>query len=119
MKKYKRILLLCLCLPLLFSCSRGGAETTAPEDTAGSSVHMIARVTAVGELIEVEVIEGEYGASGPYWIVTGESTKYFGRNGKAIGRDAIAVGDTIEILYGGQVMMSYPPKIAASRITVK
>ena len=118
MKKYRRILLLMLCLPLLFSCRHeepDATEALAPEDTA-AGVRMIAHVTAISDVIEVEVIEGDYGASGPYWVVTG-ATQYFDSTGRTIGRNDIRVGDTVEIRYNGQVMMSYPPKIAATRIT--
>jgi hypothetical protein len=29
------------------------------------------------------------------------------------------VGDTVEITYGGQMMMSYPPQIVATAISLK
>ncbi|MBO7292446.1 MAG: hypothetical protein J6V07_00760 [Clostridia bacterium] len=114
MKKYMHLLLALLCLPLLFSCQ---GETT-PTGTEGD-FKMTATVVAIGEKIEVEVISGPYDASGPYWVITGEDTHYRDRNGNKIGRDDLAVGDRVEITYGGQVMMSYPPQIVATTITKK
>ena len=114
MKKYMRLFLALLCLPLLFSC-RGEA---VPTDNEGD-FQMTATVVAVGERIEVEVISGPYDASGPYWVITGEETCYRNAEGERIGRGNLAVGDRVEITYGGQVMMSYPPQIVASAITKK
>ena len=117
MKKYTRILWLLLALPLLFACGNGDGEDT----TAGSDADfvMTARITAIGERIEVDVSEGPYDASGPYWVITSDSTAYRKENGEAIARADLSVGDTVEIVYGGQVMMSYPPQIVATQITQK
>ena len=112
MKKYMRMLLALLCLPLLFSCGKEAAPTDTEVD-----FKMTATVVAVGDKIEVEVISGPYGASGPYWVITGEQTRYRDRDGGKLGRGDLAVGDRIEISYGGQVMMSYPPQIVATVIT--
>ena len=114
MKKYMRLLLALLCLPLLFSCQ--GEEV--PAGTEGG-FQMTARITAIGEKIEVEVISGPYEASGPYWVITGEATCYRNAAGERIDRSDLAVGDRVEITYGGQVMMSYPPQIAAARIQIQ
>lgn len=114
MKKHMRLLLALLCLPLLFSCRGEGT----PAGTEGD-FQMLATVVAIGEKIEVEVISGPYDASGPYWVITGEETCYRDAEGKRIGRGDLAVGDRVEITYGGQVMMSYPPQIVATAITKK
>ena len=111
MKHIARLALALLTLPLLASCG-GGSEPP------GEEFVMTATVTALGEKLEVEVISGPYEASGPYWVITGKGTSYFGKDNKRIPRSAIAVGDTVEISYGGQVMMSYPPQIAALSIKV-
>ncbi len=101
----------------MFACGDGrGDDTTA---AIGEAFTMTATVTAIGDKIEVNVSEGPYGAEGPYWVITGEATSYFDKNGNAIGRKALAVGDTVEITYSGQVMMSYPPQIAATVIRKK
>ena len=110
MKHTARLLLALLALPLLAGCGGEGSH---------EEFVMSATVTALGEKIEVEVLSGPYGASGPYWVITGGSTAYRGKDGKPITRGEIAVGDTVEISYGGQVMMSYPPQIVARAIKVK
>ena len=79
--------------------------------------HMKATVKSVGEKIEVDVIEAEY-TSGVHWVITGEETEYRGKNGEELTRADVHPGATVEILYNGQVMMSYPPQIVARCITV-
>ena len=100
-------MLLALVLPCLLAT--GCAEKE-------ESVKMTARVTAIGDKIEVEVIESEY-TSGPYHVITSGDT-VFTKNGIKIGRNDIKVGDTVEIYYSGQVMLSYPPQIVAHKIIV-
>lgn len=117
MKKYTRLFLLLLALPLLFACGNGdGGGTTAG---SGADFGMTAKITAIGERIEVEVIEAPNGNTGPFWVITGEATAYRDQDGKAIRRQDLSVGDTVEIRYGGQVMMSYPPQIVAASIIRK
>ena len=119
MKKYTRILCLLLALPLLFACGGGDGEDTEAGADETAEYGMRAKITAIGEKIEVDVSEGPYGAEGPYWVITSDSTAYRNASGEAITRADLAVGDTVEIVYGGQVMMSYPPQIVAMRITQK
>ena len=69
--------------------------------------------------LEVEVIEGEYGASGIYWVIISKDTVFADANGNRISKNSLKVGDTIEITYGGQVMLSYPPQIVAKKIQTK
>ncbi len=109
MNRLTKIALIALALPVLIltGCKRGGADR--------EGVKMTARVTAVGERIEVEVIESEY-TSGPYFIITNSDTEYLGKDGGKILRAAIRVGDTVEITYSGQVMLSYPPQVVAYSI---
>ena len=100
---------------------KGGEEN---KENAGESadmngsVKMLARVNALGDKLEVEVIESEY-TFGVYWIIIGDRTEIFGKDGERITKDLLTEGDTVEILYSGQVMMSYPPQVVAHRITVK
>ncbi len=106
------LMVLALALSALCSCGElgsGGDEI--------DGVKMSAEILAIGEKIEVEVIEGEYGASGIYWVIYSSDTKYFDAFGNAAKLSDFAVGDKIEIVYGGQVMMSYPPQIVAKKIT--
>ena len=79
---------------------------------------MVAKILSIGEKIEVEVIEGEYGASGIYWVITGEETVYEFEDGRGISANSLKAGDRIEITYSGQVMMSYPPQIVAKKIVL-
>ncbi|MBO5926426.1 MAG: hypothetical protein J6Q38_02565 [Clostridia bacterium] len=74
-------------------------------------------VTTVGEKIEVEVIESDY-AFGTYLVITGEQTEFLDVNGNKIDKTNLVSGNVIEITYGGQVMMSFPPQIVANKIQV-
>ena len=110
MKMFVRTLLIAALLALLVSC-------TQKEDD-GMQVKMTAKIESIDQKIEVTVIEGEYGASGTYLVITGDATAYLDKDGKSSGREALAVGDTVEIIYGGQVMMSIPPQIVAKQIKI-
>ena len=79
---------------------------------------MTARIEAMGEKIEVMVTESEY-TWGTHLVITSFDTQYIGKSGDKITRDKLSVGQTVEIIYSGQVMLSYPPQIVAQRITVK
>jgi len=113
MKRYIRLLPLLLCLPLLFACGDGQSAAT---EASGDSFTMTAKITAIGDKIEVDVSEGPYGAEGIYWVNAGDETSYFDKNGTKIKREDLKVGDTVEITYGGQVAMSLPPQIFAASI---
>lgn len=114
MKKIFKALMILVCISLLASCSIFDRE-----DENMNSVRMTARVIAVNDRIEVEVVEGEYGASGTYWVILGENASISDANGKPINASTLSAGDIIEIIYNGQVMMSYPPQIVARSITLK
>jgi hypothetical protein len=108
MKKLLLGIILLSILPFLFSC-----------DTDESpQFKMIARVCAIGEEIAVFVIEDEF-SSGDFLIITSERTIYQTENGEKIKRSDLAVGNTVEITYNGQTMLSYPPKVVASKIVLK
>ena len=49
--------------------------------------------------------------------ITSDSTVFCNSDGKKIKKSDLSVGDTVEIFYSGQVMMSYPPQIVAAKIT--
>ena len=114
MKKISIILAIMLCVSLLSSCN---VAQNGGNDVNGTK--MIAKITAIDEKLEVEVIEGEYGATGPYWVITSSDTVYLDKSGNATLRAFLKPGDIIEITYGGQVMMSYPPQIVALKIQIK
>ena len=114
MKKYIAIALILLNVILLFSCSvSGGTENLE------NGAKMTAIIKNIDEKIEIEVISGDYGVSGIYWVNVGSETVYLGKNGNRIFKSTLKVGDTVEITYGGQVMMSYPPQIVAKIIQIK
>ena len=84
----------------------------------GSDFKMTAIITEVSDVIAVEVTESEY-TFGVHWVLTADATEFFNQNGEKISRSDLKAGDMVEILYSGQVMMSYPPQIVAARISVK
>jgi len=112
MNKLIKIALLSLALPVLFlsGCERG-AELDG-------EVVMTARVTAIGDRLEVEVIASEY-TSGPHWVIIDKSTKFEYADGSRASKSDLKEGDTVEIRYNGQVMLSYPPQIVAHKIIIK
>lgn len=81
-------------------------------------VTMTAKITEISDKLEVEVIQGSYGAHGIYWVNTDSKTPYFDSDGNKIRRSELQVGDTVEILYTGQTALSLPPQIFARKITI-
>ena len=128
----KKILLTILLLALTFSlCSCSMIDKVLGKDVENDNgddngdgskpsgdVRMVAKITEMGEKIAVDVIESEY-TTGIHWVITASGTEFFDKSGNAIERSDLKVGDTVEILYSGQVMMSYPPQIVAARISAK
>ena len=106
------ILLALLCMSV--SCTETPSEQQEP---ARGGFFLKGRVLAVNDHIEIEVIESDY-ADGIYWVLTSDTTEYRAADGSVTSRSALAVGDIVEIEYGGQVMMSYPPQIVAARIRI-
>ena len=94
----------------------GGEQGAGQNRNDGFSLK--ATVTAVHkDYIEVEVIESDI-AFGVYWVRTGVQTVYTSSTGGLIIRNDIKAGQTVEITYSGQIMMSYPPQIVALGIKV-
>ena len=112
MNKILQIAALLVALLCLASCT----EDTV--DALEEGVKMRARIIEITDGLEVEVIEGEYRASGIYWIILSDSTEFLTRGGGRTTRDALKIGSEIEITYGGQVMMSLPPQVVAKRIVI-
>ena len=115
MKKILNFINLVLALVLLCGCTNPGLA--GDKDQNSDSPRMVAEIIAIGDKIEVEVIEGDYGASGVYWINYSSTTKIVSSDGVALKIGDLSVGDKIEIIYNGQVMMSYPPQVVARKIT--
>ena len=108
-KLFKKLMLLASVL-LLTSCA-------APSEDTGPHVTMTAVIDNISDRIEVTVLESEY-TSGVHWVITSKDTEFIGKNGEKIAREDLSVGDKVEIVYSGQVMMSYPPQIVGRKITV-
>ena len=65
--------------------------------------------------LEVEIIESNI-AFGTYWVLVSDLTTFHKLDGTEISYQNIKPGATIEIVFSGQVMNSYPPQISAKRI---
>ena len=113
MKKYIVLVVFALLACLLFACTVNGGNKEV------EGVKMTAIIKNIDDKIEVEVVEGEYGASGIYWVNVGSDAVILDKNGNRTIKTFLKVGDTVEIIYSGQVMMSYPPQIVALKIQVK
>ena len=109
MKKYIALAIVILTL-LLAGCQGEGQTPITGDFTLKATVKNVDNIQS----IEVEVIESEY-ASGPY-IVHTSSAAFINADGQPLDPSEIAVGDTLQISYSGQVMMSYPPQIVALKI---
>ena len=125
----KKILLLILAAVLILSvCSCGNCESNdnsgdmsgkpAPygSDQLSESYVLKGKVVAVSDRIEIEVVDSDI-AFGVYWVLVSDDTELVNELGKIFLSD-ISVGDMVEVVYGGQVMMSYPPQIAARKVTL-
>jgi hypothetical protein len=128
MKKTALIIMTALALLLFAGCGarteggssdngiQGGNSEQAPTRTDGFT--MIAKVKSVGDRVEVDVISAEY-ASGIFHIIVGENTLIYSALGNEITKQELKSGDTVEITYNGQIMLSYPPQVVALKIVIK
>ena len=115
MKKFLLGITLLLAL-LLCACNEDtpkGENASPPTE----GVTMTATIKKMGEKIEVEVTKSDY-TSGIHWVLTSNNTVFYNAKGEQIERADLQAGDSVEILYNGQVMMSLPPQIVALQITV-
>lgn len=78
---------------------------------------MKAKILAINNHIEIEILEDEYN-NGILWVNYSNQTTFLDSKGNKISASDLSVGDTIEIVYNGQVMMSYPGQISARQITL-
>ena len=100
-----KIIALLLAGACLFSCT--------PEVTPEGGFEMKGRVISYnGGRLEINVTEAEY-AEGPYVALINEGTVITDEAGFTLAADGLQVGDVVKIGYSGQVMMSYPPQVAA------
>ncbi len=93
------------------------AQTNENPDAQGKFT-LTGIVLGVTDRIEIEVTNSDY-AYGVYWVLVSNNTEIFDAYGNKISLTGIKTGDSVEIVYGGQVMMSYPPQIVAHKVTVK
>lgn len=117
----KKILCAVIILPSLLLCTGAAVGECLPcEEWKGEigMVKMTARITEISDKLEVEVIQGSYGAHGTYWVNADDSTPYFDECGRKTGRGELSVGDVIEITYTGQTALSLPPQIFARKIKI-
>ena len=120
MKKIILIASVLLILALLISCDMmDNGDQEMVDDGTQASVKMTALIKNIGNGIEVEVIEGDYEASGVYYVHISSDTIIVDANNQNISLSGLNVGDVVEIFYGGQVALSYPPQITANKIQVK
>lgn len=106
----KRILILALVAMMLFATGCSRYEGPFSEKFVLKGV-----VTNVSSMLEIEVIESDY-AYGVYCVHINEDTKIQNSEGKTISLSDIHPGDTVEITYNGQTMLSYPPQIVAHKV---
>lgn len=121
MKKIALIVLFILVLTLFVSCylTEAVTKTLTEEEQNLEGVKMTAIVKSISDKIEVEVIEGEYGASGIYMVNFSSDTVFTDSDNVQLTVSDVEVGDVIEITYSGQVMLSYPPQIVALKVQIK
>ena len=99
------------------STGEQGNNTETPAERTDGFV-MTAEVKFVGDRVEVDVISAEY-ASGIFHILVNDGTVILSSDGREITKQDLKAGDTVEITYNGQVMLSYPPQVVAHKIAIK
>lgn len=124
-KKILALVLACITLFLL-GCEPGGGGNDDKEKGGESNLPLESgevvfkgKVTSTegNDFIEMEIVDSDI-AFGTYWVLVGSETAYFDLDGNSLDRDSIKVNDIIEVVFSGQVMNSFPPKIAAKKIYV-
>lgn len=121
MKRLTALLVLIVIVALgLTSCTTANAADGEGDQggSDGESFTLTGIVKAVSDRVEIEVVGSDY-AFGIYWVLISPDTQLVGADGNAISITDLKEGDTVEVVYGGQVMMSYPPQIVAKKITEK
>lgn len=119
----KKILALSLACLTLFatgchSVTSSGYRSADDRNTGGEQFTLTGRVISVTDRLEIEVTDSEY-ASGVYWVLISDETEIVDKDGNQIFLSDIRPEDTVDVVYGGQVMMSCPPQIAARRVTLE
>jgi hypothetical protein len=107
-KRIISVFVLLITLFLIFTACNG-------DDNMNVQFKMKAKILAINEHVEIEILEDEYN-SGILWVNYSNQTIIKDNAGNTITINDLKVGDHIEIIYNGQVMMSYPGQIAARKI---
>ena len=102
----KKILLTVVLLILTFSLcscsvidrlfSKGDENESNDNSKPSGDVRMIAKIIEMDDRISIDVLESEY-TSGIHWVITSEGTEFFDKNGNAIERSDLKVGDKVDI----------------------
>lgn len=100
------------------NAENGGIKNSSIKLEEGEVVYR-GKVTSLGDryALEMEIVDSTI-AFGTYRVLIGDTTTFYGVNGEEITREDIHLDDIIEVVFSGQVMMSYPPQIAAKRVYV-
>ncbi len=117
-KILKSILLLLLIMSVVGCDFETTSEDNDQTENESEKFVLTASVISVNDRLMVDVIAGEY-ASGIYSVIIADEAKITDKSGNKINLSDIKKGDTLEISYNGQTMMSYPPQIVARCIVLQ
>ena len=104
-----------LALTICFSACDGGDKDMNGEDK--NEFVMKAEIISVEEKLLVNVLEAEY-AFGEYLIIIPPEISIKDESGADLSRTDLKEREILNIVYNGQVMMSYPPQVVARAITL-
>lgn len=97
----------------------GNGDGAVEEKNADGEIFYRGTVSNVqANCIFIEIIDSQV-AFGTYQVNTDKNTVYTNSDGKTIRRDSIKEGDTIDVIFSGQVMLSMPPQIYAQKVVLK
>ena len=107
-----KTILALLSISMLLCCH---SDSGAPSGAREPEFVLKAEVLELGDKILIDVYEGEY-ASGKYLVIIPDGVSITGKDGEKLTRGDIKPSDRLQIVYNGQVMMSYPAQIVAREI---
>lgn len=115
MRKISIFLCFLLLLPVFLGCEPNDDTQGKKEEDA---FYFYGTVLSTEHPLAVDVTESDY-AFGIYHVITDDATQYLDEKGRTLTREDIRVGDTVKVVYGGQVMLSYPPQVVAKKIQIE
>ena len=115
----KIIAIAILIMTLLLTGCQGGNDNAIDEKNELGEFVFRGRVTGISSTryIEMEIIDSEI-AFGTYHVLVSDQTTVYDKKGNSTSIDYIKIGDVIDVVFSGQVMNSYPPKISAQKIVI-